>query len=644
MARAEAPGAYIGSEICGECHRQAYEAWVESHHAWAWREPSAGNVLAGFSGETFHHDGIDYRFAQDGDGGYRVSLTNQASQTVRDYAVNAIAGVAPLQQYLIETEPGRLQSFDVVWDVADKRWYHLYPDQDLPPEDGLHWSGPYKNWNARCAECHATGFEKNYDPGTKTYQSRQAEIGVGCEACHGPAEAHLAWARAPGDHEALEGLSPYGFSADFAASDPAGEIEVCAPCHSRREPLGDASPVAGSSFADHYNLSLLREGLYHPDGQILDEVYVQGSFLQSKMYSKGVQCSDCHEPHGARLKAEGNAVCTQCHNPAGREGFPSLVPADYDSPAHHFHPEESAGAACVSCHMIERVYMGIDGRRDHSFRVPRPDLSEETGSPNACTDCHEDRTAGWAAAVLKDRYPGGRSGSAHYGQVFAAARAVPGANNDALLALIAEPERAAIVRATALDLLARTAQPQEARKALDSFKDPNPLVRHAALSLLAALPPQDQLEQAIPLLEDPARSVRIEAARRLLGLGGVRYPDATLAKLRSALGEYQASLRAKADFPEIQLALGGLALSQRNLPAASGAFGEAVRLDPQLPQAWRMLGRIEEVKGRPEAALALLDQGLKANPGDQLLVLSKAQTLIAVREYEEAATLLETLL
>ena len=446
------------------------------------------------------------------------------------------------------------------------------------------------------------------------------------------------------DYEATEGLSPYGFTTAFSGGDPGGEIEVCAPCHSRREPLGDASPIPGSSFADHYNLSLLRQGLYHPDGQILDEVYVYGSFLQSKMYAKGVRCSDCHEPHAAGLKAEGNAVCTQCHNPEGREGFPSLAPADYDSPAHHFHPEDSAGAACVSCHMIERVYMGIDGRRDHSFRVPRPDLSEETGSPNACTDCHEDRTADWAAAVLKDRYPQGRSGSAHYGQVFSAARATPGANNEALLALIGAPERAAIVRATALDLLARTAQPREARSALPSLKDPDPLVRHAALSLLAALPPRDQLEQALPLLDDPARSVRIEAARRLLGLGGVRYPDATLAKLRSALGEYQASLRAKADFPEIQLALGGLALSQRNLPAASGAFGEAVRLDPQLSQAWRMLGRIEEVKGRPEAALALLDQGLKANPGDHLLVLSKAQTLIAVREYGEAATLLETLL
>lgn len=63
-----------------------------------------------------------------------------------------MAGIAPLQQYLLETAPGRLQSCDVVWDGVAGRWHHLYPDQDLPPGDGLHWTGPYKTWNARCAE------------------------------------------------------------------------------------------------------------------------------------------------------------------------------------------------------------------------------------------------------------------------------------------------------------------------------------------------------------------------------------------------------------------------------------------------------------------------------------------------------------
>ena len=638
----EAP-TYIGSESCSDCHLEAYEAWSSSHHAWAWREPSPEIVLADFDDSAFTHDGIDYRFSL-GDGGeYRVSLTDKISKTVRNYVVEATAGVAPLQQYLIETEPGRIQSFDVVWDVEQTRWYHLYPDQELPYEDGLHWTGPYKNWNARCAECHATDYQKNYDPRARSYQSTQSEIGVGCEACHGPGEAHVAWAKSTESFEQTEGLTPLGFTVGFSDDDPKGEIELCAPCHSRREPLGDTSPVPGSAFADHYNLSLLREGLYHPDGQILDEVYVYGSFLQSKMYAKGVQCSDCHEPHSAKLRAEGNEVCTQCHNPEGRRAFPSLKPADYNSPEHHFHPEDSTGAACVSCHMAERVYMGIDWRRDHSFRVPRPDLSVELGTPNACTDCHEDQSDAWAAAVLKQAFPNGRSGHEHFAMAFAAARSLPGGNNDALLDLIESDAQPAIIRATALDLLSRAAGYTEAQRALTSLEDPDPLVRRAAVPLLRVLPEAEQVKLAGPLLDDPVRSVRIEAARSLINMSAAGYPEAILPKLRVALSEYQSSLYAKADFPEIQLVLGGLALTQRNLPAASAAFTQAVQLDPQLPEAWRMLARIEEVRGKPQEALSMLDQGMKANPDEPLLLRTKANILIALNNYDGAMDLLEGL-
>ncbi|WP_455372325.1 multiheme c-type cytochrome [Limibacillus halophilus] len=643
ISAAQGATSYVGSQACSACHLKAYEAWKDSHHGWAWREMKASNVLGDFGGSRFSHGGVDYDFHRDGEGGYRVELRDQASQEVRDYAIAYVAGVAPLQQYLIETEPGRLQSFDVVWDAVGERWYHLYPAQDLPPEDGLHWTGSYKNWNARCAECHATGYEKNYDPKARRYQSRQAEIGVGCEACHGPGEAHLAWAEGSSAYEPVEGMTPLGFSIAFSPEDPQGEIELCAPCHSRREPLGDASPLPGSAFEDHYNLSLLREGLYHPDGQILDEVYVYGSFLQSRMYAEGVQCSDCHEPHGATLKAEGNALCTQCHNPEGRPEFPSLKPADYDSPSHHFHPENSEGAACKSCHMIERVYMGTDGRRDHSFRVPRPDLSLELGTPNACTDCHKGRGDQWALEALLARYRQWRSGSAHFSQVFAAAQAAPGSNNAALLALAEDRQAAVIVRATALELLSRRVMPEEARRAIKLLSEPDPLIRSSGMALLRALPQQERLREAVALLDDPSRSVRIEAARALIDIRGVVYPDAISRKLEAAFGEYRSALFAKADFPEIQQAIGGLALVTGNLPAASQAFAEAVRLDPQLTQAWRMMARIEEAQGAGDAALAALDRGLAANPSDGLLLRTKAEMLAGQGDIEGAAALLEQL-
>lgn len=380
------PG-YVGSDACTGCHTGAAEAWAGSHHALAWTEASPETVVADFDGTQFALDGMTAQFRTDGET-YDVEVT-ETDGTTTDYPVHSVAGIEPLQQYLLETEPGRLQSFDVVWDTEREEWYHLYPDQDLPPDDALHWTGPYKTWNARCAECHATGYDKNYDATTQTYASTEVEIGVGCEACHGPGSEHVAWAEIA---DSGADLGAYGFTVDF--DDTEAAIQQCAGCHSRREPYGDGNPIPGTPYHDAYNLSLLRPGLYHADGQILDEVYVYGSFLQSKMFEAGVGCTDCHEPHTAELVTEGNAVCTQCHSPAGREEFPAAA-GEYDTPAHHFHEEGSEAAQCVSCHMTDRAYMGVDWRRDHSFRIPRPDLAATTGAPDACTTCHEDREPDW---------------------------------------------------------------------------------------------------------------------------------------------------------------------------------------------------------------------------------------------------------
>jgi len=278
---ADAAPDYVGSKACTSCHESAASAWRGSHHPLAWTWPSAETVVADFDGTEFVHDGMTARFRIESEGGYHVKVTEKDGVTT-DYRVHSVAGIEPLQQCLLETEPGRLQSFDVVWDTEEKRWFHLYPYEDLPPDDGLHWTGPYKNWNARCAECHATGCVKNYDHRTGRYASTQAEIGVGCEACHGPGAAHLQWVAAPEAWTPPSGLNAYGFSQSFATTE--ATIQQCATCHSRREAHTDASPVPGTPYHDSYGLAwpglaLLLSGAYHADGQILDEVYVYGSFL-----------------------------------------------------------------------------------------------------------------------------------------------------------------------------------------------------------------------------------------------------------------------------------------------------------------------------------------------------------------------------
>ncbi|WP_269583456.1 multiheme c-type cytochrome [Roseibium sp. Sym1] len=610
---------YVGTATCSGCHVNETAAWKTSHHAQAWMEPGPDTVDGDFGNADFTARGRTTRFFTE-NGDYFIE-TEDAPDGSRTFKVIGVAGIAPLQQYLVETEPGRIQSFDVVWDQEEKRWYHLYPDQELKPSDGLHWSGPYKNWNARCAECHATGFQKNYSQRERNYSSRQAEIGVGCEACHGPGEAHVAWARDRETYAAspFPGTGESGLLIGFTKALPETEIQQCAGCHSRREAFEDGNPLPGTPFHDAYRLSLLRNGLYHADGQIQDEVYVYGSFLQSKMYAKGVRCTNCHEPHSGQLKAEGNAICTQCHSPAGNDAFPTLSKKPYDNPSHHFHETGTAGAECKSCHMIERTYMGIDGRRDHSFRVPRPDLSARLDTPNACNDCHADKSASWAEAELEKRFPDSPHRGSHFGEVLAEARQNTGVRSDDLLAIAQQTSLPGIVRASALELLLPSATPALAGDAAALIQDPDPLVRAAAVALQQHAPTPERIQRISPALSDPAKAVRLAAARLVATARISHMPDALSQAAARATGEWQQSLANKADFPEIHLVLGGTALVMRNAQAAVAAFEEVTRLDPQMVNAWVMQVRIKLAIRDIAGAQLSLQKALLANPGDPTL-------------------------
>src|SRR5690606_17138734 len=184
------------------------------------------------------------------------------------------------------------------------------------------------NWNSMCGTCHNTGFQKNYQPEGDTYATAMAELGVGCESCHGPMRKHVEWQRRE------QGRGPDPTLAQFT---PAVHMENCAPCHARRgEVTGDFAP--GDSFWDHFLLSIVdHQHLFHPDGQILEEDYEFAPFLGSRMHAAGVTCTDCHDPHSGRTRLQGNQLCLQCHD-GSRPGSPIIDPA-----RHTFHAPESAG-------------------------------------------------------------------------------------------------------------------------------------------------------------------------------------------------------------------------------------------------------------------------------------------------------------
>jgi tetratricopeptide (TPR) repeat protein len=264
--------------------------------------------------------------------------------------------------------------------------------------------------------------------------------------------------------------------------------------------------------------------------------------------------------------------------------------------------------------MIERVYMGIDGRRDHSFRIPRPDISALVGTPDACTDCHADEGAAWAAAEIAERYPQSAERDQSVATAFAAAAADPSAQAANLLTIAARGDLPGIVRASALDLLQPVADPGVAQHAAWALDDPDPLVREAAAALQVGLPPAERPLRLQASLEDPLRAVRIAAARALLGVPTDGQSPPLAAAMRRAFDEWEGAQRTRADFPEAQLALGGAALATRDVQGALGAFRETVTLDRELVAGWIMLTRLHWALGHPERARTVVAEALKFNP------------------------------
>ena len=636
--------AYVADAQCGECHRKEAELWRASHHERAMQPANATTVLGDFDNARLTHRGATTTFARR-DGRYVITTEGPDGQPA-EYEVRYTFGVAPLQQYLVAFPGGRLQAPTVAWDTENRRWFALYPNERHKPDDPLHSTGRYQNWNLMCSECHSTNLARRYDAKTDTYDTRWAELSVGCQACHGPGSAHVAWAGKPGakDGKGL-GAVALGLAVDFRGTDSRYQVEACAPCHSRRQRLSDGE-TPGKPFLDNYHPALLREGLYHADGQQQDEVYIWGSFLQSRMYAQGVRCTDCHDAHSLKLKADGNAVCTQCHQSAGNARFPTLKKADYDSPAHHHHAAGSSGVSCAHCHIPAKNYMVIDARPDHSFRIPRPDLSVKIGTPNACNGCHDRKTPQWAADAVATWYGPGRRQEAHYGEVFAAARAQRPEAVGGLDALAADRGQPAIVRATALSLL-RDYGAAHTRSAVNAKNDPEALVRAAAAAALAAVPAAERVAYVAPLLRDPVRLVRIEAARALVDVPPGQIAGATRADYDRAYAELIAAEASLADMPPTQLNLAGLALRRGDVAAAEAGYRRALAMDPYFEAAYNALASFLSSQRRNADAESTLREGIRRVPSNGhlhyslgLLLAEEKRMQEAIAETEQAAKLL----
>ncbi len=612
---------HVGAAACAECHPRQTEQWRGSHHALAMQEANEKTVLGDFGGTRFVHGGIASRFFRR-DNKHFVN-TDGPDGRLADFEIKYTFGVHPLQQYLIELPGGRLQALSIAWDTRSKReggqrWYHLYPGERIKAGDPLHWTARSQNWNHMCAACHSTDLRKNYDAAADTFATRWSDINVACEACHGPGSAHVQWGRQPdaaraaaadkglvGPDAGKAGRWAFSPGARIAhrtgAALPGGVLDACFACHARRRQLVEP-PIPGAAFLDNYVPTLLDAGAYHPDGQIDGEVFEYGSFTQSKMHRTGIVCGDCHDPHSLRLKASGNALCAQCHRPEA-----------FDVESHHGHKAGSAGSLCIDCHMPQKTYMGVDRRRDHGFRVPRPDMSVKHGPPNACRHCHQDRSAQWAARAV-ERWHGKTRPPAQATAAFVAARAQTTEAARLLAEVARDKAGPGIVRATALRSL--PASPTAAARASigAGLGDTDALVRSAATAAAMHLDPREQARAVGPLLLDPVRLVRIEAARTLAGVPDTALAPEHRAARRSATDELIASELAAAERPESHLNLADIHARMGRLADAENELRQAMRLDPGFVPARVNLADLYRATRREAEAEALLREAIGIEP------------------------------
>ena len=637
------PATFVGSSSCQSCHLAEFHDWMGSDHELAMQIADADTVLGDFNDTSFEYFGTITRFSTRDDGFY--VRTADATGEDRDFRIAYTFGVAPLQQYLIEFPGGRLQTLAYTWDTrpeseGGQRWFHMYPDEYIAPDDVLHWTGLQQNWNYMCAECHSTNLEMGFDTASDTFDTTYSEISVGCESCHGPGSIHVEQANTKPSND------PHGFDVDLddhgrsawvmnpetgiakrseARMQPQQHTEACGRCHSRRGIIAPEYEY-GEPLAHTHMPVLLEDNMYFADGQILEEVYVYGSFLQSKMYQAGVTCSDCHNPHSAKLISgeDPNEVCSQCHM---RTKFAVIE--------HAAHVSEQAG--CVDCHMTSRTYMVVDDRRDHSFRVPRPDLTTTIGTPNACHDCHADRNSAWAAAAISEwRGADAPPLKPHFATALDAAR--HSFANAELLGVISNKGYPGIARATAVAELSQPFGSPEFRTLERELGNPDALIRIAALRQLRTLP--SELRMRLPganLLADPVRSVRIEAASTYAGMSDLlpieeaRAWSQAEAELRDAYGSL-------ANRPEALAALATFELDEQNIAEAVALYEQALRIEPRIVTARANLADLLRRLGEEGRAEGVLREGLALDESNAALRHALGLSLVRSGEPDAALT------
>lgn len=674
---------YLGSEACARCHEDSFEQWQRSLHIQMTKPIAEATLLGDFrEGTRFADHGRSFEFGtmsgpvgrsfSEGRKPYmRIAFGDRAPET---FSVDYTLGAKRYQGYLSKLPDGRMYVLPAFWHVEHRRWIDWKEITPIP--DGAH--DLRQIWNANCFNCHATNLVQGYDEATARYNTTWTEMGIGCEACHGPGREHVQlmekWERDPSSKPQYDNshrnrkLSGILKTFSPRSATPRQVFDTCAYCHGNKTNVF-VGFAAGSRYEDYAIPFLLSDpipandlqGEFWPDGRP-NRFNRPQALMSSGCFKAGaVACTNCHVAHGSRhpfsLKvdvtqgAQGDLLCTQCHAKLGGAGE-----------AHTFHRPESAGSRCIGCHMSDVNWRLLMRRRDHTFQPPVPEITAAYGVPNACTTCHDNKSPEWAAKQMDEWWRDGdrrKKAVSLASTMYRAGSGDPTVLGD-LIKLGVDRSQSVLIRASAVDYVTQlvanrgvgmqpgtpqtqtsfgysTPSPTRApapalppippavvNALIGAASDPEPMVRAAAVRALgAASDPQRAMLPLTARLVDQARVVRVRAADVLLAFGVVTLPGAAGQALTRAQDEYVLALQSFPDAAANHAELGWLEAQRGRTEAAQNALDAALRVDPRNARALVIKGVIAARASQFAEAIAFWKKARAIDPGypnlDQLI-------------------------
>ncbi|MDB6053911.1 MAG: c-type cytochrome precursor [Verrucomicrobiales bacterium] len=426
------PDGYITSDQCRSCHPSQYSSWHASFHRTMTQVPSPESVKGDFNHVTLKEGNKTYHLERREDQ-FLVEMVDpnwirEQTAKLEDYEAGRIGKPLPpigeppriqlpislltgshhMQAYWVPGKDGNAQfDFPFTYLFELQRWV---PRATVFIEDPRAERGQ-QVWNIGCIDCHATAGQPRLKE-NRFYDTRVGELGIACEACHGPGAEHVKANSDPSRRLALhlkrKGdptiINPARLSHDRSS-------QICGRCHSVNTALDEAARMEngiaftpGQDLRTNVNIRTypkdleMRRGSFWNDGMIRVSGREFIGLAKSPCYLRGdMSCLSCHSMHQSSptnqlaVKMESNEACYQCHRTFEKK-----------LAEHSHHAAGSSGTLCYNCHMPYTTYGLLKGLRSHQISSPSVDMSVETGRPNACNACHLDKTLQWTATKLND--------------------------------------------------------------------------------------------------------------------------------------------------------------------------------------------------------------------------------------------------